>query len=215
VPVHVVRQGEHLARIIRAYGFTDVDQVWDHGPNRLLRDQGRTPATLAPGDLVTVPEMQLRTITRATEQRHTVRVKQRVVRLALTLRDAQGRPAANVPCTLRLGHEDRALVTTADGAIDEMIPAHLEEIDLAVGACDSPLANTSLRVLVGHLDPVDLVSGQEARLNNLGYRAGTGGDVGDAAFRSAVEEFQCDQGLTVDGICGPKTRTKLVAVHGS
>jgi hypothetical protein len=34
-------------------------------------------------------------------------------------------------------------------------------------------------------------------------------------FRSAVEEFQCDNQLTVDGKCGPNTQAKLKAVHGS
>jgi len=35
------------------------------------------------------------------------------------------------------------------------------------------------------------------------------------AFLSAVEEFQCDNGLTVDGDCGPNTQAKLKEVHGS
>jgi peptidoglycan hydrolase-like protein with peptidoglycan-binding domain len=34
------------------------------------------------------------------------------------------------------------------------------------------------------------------------------------AFRSAVEEFQCDHGLTVDGDCGAQTQAKLLSVHG-
>ena len=33
-------------------------------------------------------------------------------------------------------------------------------------------------------------------------------------FLSAVEEFQCDHGLGVDGKCGPATQAKLKQVHG-
>jgi peptidoglycan hydrolase-like protein with peptidoglycan-binding domain len=53
------------------------------------------------------------------------------------------------------------------------------------------------------------------RLNNLGYRAGDTTDANDSAFKSAVEEFQCDYALAVDGICGPNTQGKLKDVHGS
>ena len=33
-------------------------------------------------------------------------------------------------------------------------------------------------------------------------------------FLSAIEEFQCDHGLVVDGKCGPATQAKLKQVHG-
>jgi peptidoglycan hydrolase-like protein with peptidoglycan-binding domain len=36
----------------------------------------------------------------------------------------------------------------------------------------------------------------------------------EARFKSAVEEFQCDHGLAVDGKCGPKTQAKLEEIHG-
>jgi murein L,D-transpeptidase YcbB/YkuD len=35
-----------------------------------------------------------------------------------------------------------------------------------------------------------------------------------ALFLSAVEEFQCDHGLTVDGKCGPATQARLKQAHG-
>jgi peptidoglycan hydrolase-like protein with peptidoglycan-binding domain len=64
---------------------------------------------------------------------------------------------------------------------------------------------------------VEELSGQLWRLNNLGYRAG-GGEApaaNDPDFLSAVEEFQCDYALTVDGVCGPATQAKLKDIHGS
>jgi murein L,D-transpeptidase YcbB/YkuD len=33
-------------------------------------------------------------------------------------------------------------------------------------------------------------------------------------IRLAVEEFQCDHGLKVDGVGGPDTQNKLKEVHG-
>ena len=68
---------------------------------------------------------------------------------------------------------------------------------------------------IGHLDPVEHSSGQVGRLANLAYYRLPVEPVDKAEFLSAVEEFQCEQGLTVDGICGSATQAKLKQVHGS
>ena len=58
-------------------------------------------------------------------------------------------------------------------------------------------------------------SGQQERLRNLGYLADPlPGDDPEELFRIAVEEFQCDHKLAVDGKCGPATQAKLRDVHG-
>ena len=49
----------------------------------------------------------------------------------------------------------------------------------------------------------------------MGYFAGTADDPDDMRIKSAVEQFQCDCGLTVDGDCGPQTQTELHKVHGA
>ena len=69
-------------------------------------------------------------------------------------------------------------------------------------------------VQIGCLDPIDEPSGQLIRLANLGYYRLDGTDIDQSEFVSAVEEFQCEQGLTVDGICGPATQAKLKQVYG-
>jgi peptidoglycan hydrolase-like protein with peptidoglycan-binding domain len=71
-----------------------------------------------------------------------------------------------------------------------------------------------LPLKIGHLDPIDEHTGRRERLNNLGYRAGQEDDADDPAYRSAVEEFQCDYDLQVDGVCGPVTQGKLQEIHG-
>ena len=58
----------------------------------------------------------------------------------------------------------------------------------------------------------------DERLENLGYEPGSLSPTGpdDAyGFRMAVEEFQCDHGLVVDGVVGPKTLAMLAGVHGA
>ena len=75
------------------------------------------------------------------------------------------------------------------------------------------IAKSRFPIKIGHLDPVDELSGQIGHLNNLGYFAGRLDGSDTHAFESAVEEFQCDNGLTVDGVCGPNTQSKLKQVH--
>jgi hypothetical protein len=76
------------------------------------------------------------------------------------------------------------------------------------------LAGRDLRLRVGHLDPVDTPAGLRARLDHLGYEPGPAEGGTDEELRSAIEELQCDLGLTIDGISGPETQAKLVQVHG-
>ena len=99
--------------------------------------------------------------------------------------------------------------TAEDGSAKKNIdPTGAKEGDLLVKGFSLPLK-------LGHLDPAEEFSGQVWRLNNLGYRAGSPASKEDDAFRSAVEEFQCDNSVSVSGICDGATQDKLRTVHGS
>lgn len=130
------------------------------------------------------------------------------------MKDIYEKPIANAPCTLRLGLERRKVTTDGTGQIEQDIPPDLRDASLTIQDPQTPFEGTQIPIKIGHLDPVDKLSGQHARLNHLGYWPGAVGDSDSAEFKSAVEEFQCDQGLTVDGICGPLTQAKLKQVHG-
>ena len=104
--------------------------------------------------------------------------------------------------------------SNGSGVIDVEIPPSAKNAFLVINSDQSPFQGAAIPVKIGYLDPIDLLSGQKARLNNLGYFAGDPDLAADDDFRSAVEEFQCDQGLTVDGQCGAKTQAKLKQIHG-
>jgi hypothetical protein len=123
------------------------------------------------------------------------------------VRDLDSRPIANTPCKLVVEGKTYPLTTDGNGKIEQLIPATAESGKLTIGELEVPIK-------IGHLDPVDEITGWTARLNNLGYHAGSATDPADAQIRSAVEEFQCDYGLTVDGVCGPATQGKLKEIHG-
>ena len=78
----------------------------------------------------------------------------------------------------------------------------------------TPFQDVEIPIKIGHLDPIETPSGQWARLNNLGYFPEEPKEENTDAMKSAVEEFQCDHNLAVDGVCGPQTQKKLKQVHG-
>ena len=135
--------------------------------------------------------------------------------LRLTLQTLGAKPVANAACIVHLGPAAVPSATDAAGKLELTLPPGITAGDITLQGSGTTLHGVTIPFSVGPLPPVSTILGQQARLNNLGYRAGTDADPSSRAFRSAVEEFQCDQGLGVDGRCGPQTQAKLASVHGS
>lgn len=204
---HTVAQGEHLSRIAKKYGFRNYQTIWDRPENKDLKDKRKNPNVLFPGDRLFIPDKQVKKEARSTNQVHRFKVSEAKIMLRLVVRDLDSQPVANTPCELHVEDKKYQLTTDGNGKIEQLIPATAESGKLLFKQIEVPLK-------IGHLDPVDEITGQEARLNNLGYNAGSSNDPKDAQLRSAIEEFQCDYNLTVDGVCGPTTQAKLKEIHG-
>ena len=224
---HTVVQGEYLTKIARAYGFSSWRTIWNAAENADLRRQRESPNILFPGDRLFIPERGLKEESRPTDQRHRFVVQSDALRLRIVLKSFGHRPLAGHDCTLSVEDLTKNVKTKADGKLDEPI-THRVGTGLLVdrgGPAARVRVDRHMELRVGNLDPVAELSGQIARLNNLGYNAG---DVPDRPlsaaeaqpirkspqFLSAVEEFQCDHNLKVDGVCGAATQAKLEAAHG-
>lgn len=213
---HVVRQGEHLSRIAKDHGFEDYLTIWNHPSNAALKARRHNPNVLFEGDTVVIPDRELREEARPTEQKHRFEARRTRLMLRLKLEDAIFKPLANAKCELTIKGQTIKLVTDRDGKLEQEIPADAEEASLVVKNSLTAFNEIQIPILIGHLNPIDTVSGQRTRLNNLGYFSGPLDQDDEALFRSAVEEFQCDHmgAGAVDGKCGPKTQAKLKSVHG-
>jgi hypothetical protein len=211
---HEVVQGEYLSMIAAEYGFHDYTVIWDHPNNAQLKEQRKNPNVLLPGDNLFIPDKEQKQETGATSRRHTFEVKQEKLKLRLVLEDIYEKPIANAACTLFVEQQAFHVTTDGHGRIEQEIPLSSQKGMLIIQSDQTPFEDESLAIKIGHLDPIDSVSGQRARLNNLGYFAGSSDDPSDPAFVSAAEEFQCDHGLTVDGEIGPQTQAQLKQVHG-
>ncbi len=214
---HTVQQGEHLSRIAKSHGFDGINPIWDHPQNSNLRSLRQNPNVLAPGDVVFIPDpKRQKVVSLKTGQQHKFKVHRVELHLRLVFQDWNLKPIASAKGKIAVGGEPREVTTDGKGQVELVIPVEAE-----VGSIVFPALQIELPIRVGHLDPPDTPSGMVARLNNLGYdaglaeKAGPGDKVDERRLHSAIEEFQCDHGLKVDGVAGPVTRNKLRDVHGS
>jgi hypothetical protein len=212
---YYVKQGDYLSLIADANGFHDYQTIWNDPANADLKKLRVNPNTLLPGDLVVIPDKTDHSESRGSGARHKFQVNAVPLTLQVVVLNVGGKPMANAPVRLDVEGNANQLTTDGSGKIQLPIGNATQAGKLVV---QTDTLDCALEVSVGELDPIDEVTGQIGRLNNLGYDAGPAlAPVDDDAkmqFRSAVEEFQCDQKLNIDGICGPQTQAKLKAVYG-
>lgn len=203
-----VLQGDHIASITADAGFLSWHTIWDDGKNASLKAK-RNPNVLYPGDVLEIPAKQKKEESIPTTDYSTFQTIGDPVQLKIVVLDWAGNPVVDTELDIQIDGGEK-IKTAGDGSATKksMDPQGQKEGKLAV-------KGYLLDLKVGHLDPVEEFSGQVWRLNNLGYRAGSPADKTDLIFKSAVEEFQCDNSLTVDGDCGPNTQAKLKDIHGS
>lgn len=212
---HVVQQGECLVSLAIRYGFRSTDDLLGAPGNAYLSETREDPTVLAPGDVVEIPDLEPKHVTRLTEQRHRFRVILPRVEVTLAIRDEDGAPQADVRYRLVVGHETFEGRTGSDGLIRHPVARQAERGVLAVWLpghedCE-PL---EWEVALGHLDPPDLVSGAQARLASLGYYRGPIDGRLRRRTRAALARFQRANDLPETGDLDDETATRLRQARG-
>lgn len=203
---HETTDGDHLSRVAATHGRRAYRAIWEHGENAALRASRHTPHVLAPGDRVFVPAVIMREVERPTEQRH--RFRATLSSLVLRVRRQHWDGSGIVEPPTGVTRDGKPVEFAVQG---EVVTVPIEPLTTR---CVFTKAGSEVSLQIGFLRPVDSVPGFRERLNNLGYRAGDSDDARQLDIRSAVEEFQCDQQLSIDGKCGPVTQQRLLKVHG-
>jgi N-acetylmuramoyl-L-alanine amidase len=218
--IHIVSQGEYLSGIAVAYGFADWRTIYYHPDNAEFRKRRTNPDVIFPGDKIFIPDIETKSYSRSTDKVHKFKIKRPKILLGLVLKDAAGQPIANEQYLLVVGTDVHEGLTDGNGSLQEEVPANEEK-----GRIILKRLGLRYELRIGHLDPVHdddrdkaIVSGVQARLNNLGYPCGeVDGEIGPKT-RAALRRFQVAlMGKDPDeatGECDRETRDALAKEHG-
>ncbi len=214
---YTIAQGDTLTRIARQHGFLSGQSLYDHPDNAEFRALRPDPNILAPGDVITIPELEPRKFSANSASKHTFCVKKEKEFFRMQLKDEVGEPLSGMRAVLDVGGQSLDAEVGSDGMLELELP---EDTDLSTSSLKvfldpySEEPSHEFDIQVAHMDPVEELSGIQARCNMLGYYCGVvDGLMGDNT-REGVKSFQMENGLNVDGKPGPLTQAKLKEVFG-
>ncbi|WP_394829018.1 peptidoglycan-binding protein [Pendulispora albinea] len=207
---YTIVQGDCLSSVASRFGFHHWRVIYDHPKNASFREKRPNPNLIYPGDELFIPEKEPKSIKGSTGKVHTIVVQRPMAHLRLRLSQVDGSPVAGAAYTLRVGWFEAKGTTSDDGFVEQDIPSHEAHATLSLegSGVEKPLQ-------LGSLDPIDTVSGVQARLRNLGYDCGPIDGIVGPKTKAGTRSFQRDNPpLAVDGVCGPKTRAVLLEKYG-
>ena len=152
MPTLTVELGDSIPSIAKKNGFF-WETVWNHPKNGGLKAKRKDPNILFPGDEVFVPDLVIKQESRGTNAKHKFKLKGEQVRFKLQLM-MMGEPRKNEPYTLMIDGKPYQGTTDGEGKIDQAVPADAQGGTLILKA-----GKEQYPVNVGHLNPVDEISG--------------------------------------------------------
>lgn len=207
---HIIQQGESIISLSKRHGIP-VDKIWDYPENRPLRERGRTPAILYPGDEVTIPEKESKEIDAATEQRHRFRCEGRTRWLRVNFR-RRGEGRANEPYLAVVDGRDFRGNLDGEGKLEIRVPGDAREAIVFLGQ-EGQQERYTLKI--GHVDPLTETRGVQQRLKNLGFSCGDENNEVGPRTRAALRSFQEKHGLQATGEIDEATQNRLREIYGS
>ncbi|MDX2132069.1 MAG: peptidoglycan-binding protein [Planctomycetota bacterium] len=213
MPAHIVQQGECLSLLAKVYGLADWKVIYDAPENADFRAARPDPNLIYPGDEVFIPTPEAKQTTGSTEQNHRFKLTRPRTMLRIRVCGLDREPLANTPYTLTVGTAKMQGTTDAEGILEQLIDARADSGVLKVTLGQDKFLDWPLKL--GNLDPVEYLTGVQARLKNLGLDPGPIDGIMGPKTKRAVIAFQTlHPPLDVDGIPGPQTQAKLKEVHG-
>jgi N-acetylmuramoyl-L-alanine amidase len=214
MPSHSVKQGDTLISIAAEHDYPSWEVIWMDPGNAELRKKRPDPQVLSAGDTVVLPEKKTRVVHLATDKTHRLVVPTVKAFCRVVLRDDEGRPMANRRFQLEVGDKINNGTTNSDGVAELQVEPKAVDGKLKVFLDDAdPSKAITWKVKLGHLDPIDKVSGVKARLTNLGFVCAKIDDNVDEETKNAVRNFQIVHRLPVTGEIDDQTKALLLALH--
>jgi hypothetical protein len=241
---YTVQPGDCIGSLAEANGLL-WQTVWDHSENTALKEKRKDPNILFPGDVVFIPEIRLRIETKPVDQKHKfirkgipAKIRLRIMKAPEPSQTAASRgtagesgarhfeagdpepeppqadePRSNTPYVLNIDGTLTNGKTDADGYVEIPISPLAREGTLTLDP--GTLKETAIPLQLGHLDPLDEISGVKQRLVNLGFGCGDLTNEVTDNFCAALSAFQEARGLEVTGELDQTTRNAIKDAHGS
>jgi hypothetical protein len=203
-----VSKGDCLSSIAYEHGHF-WETIWNHPDNADLKQMREIPNVLLEGDLVTIPPIERKQLSQASDERHRFRMKGVPARLRMTFL-VLGDPRAGDTFILTIDGRTQRGCLDGSGRIDIPIPPNAQKASFTLGD-DAAMYDFFL----GTLDPISEITGVQQRLTNLGYSCGEVDGIWGPLTKGAIREFQGDYNLTASGALNAATKRKLQEMHGS
>jgi hypothetical protein len=205
---YLVCQGDCISSIAMDSGHF-WKTIWNDPANAELKQTRRSPHLLLPGDRVTVPPIRVREESGQTETHHRFRRRGTPEKLRIRLLDAEDQPRAGVHYVLEIDGQTLQGDTDRQGQLQVPIAPNARR-----GALRLPQTGEEFPIRLGQIDPIDSLSGVQARLNNLGYPCGEADGRMTAQTAAAIRSFQAQCGLEQTGRLDETTRRRLADQYG-
>ncbi len=202
---HKVEAGECMTSIADHYKFF-METLWQHAANKELREKRKDPTRLMKGDVVKIPDPRPRPFFAHTGDRFVVRLRGIPALLRMQFLHPDGSPRAGEPWKLEFEGQKVEGKLDGWGRLEADVSPEVQDATLTLGEGDD---ESSFDLKLGHLDPVEEVSGIQARLNGLGYDCGGVSGSMDDKTQEALKHFQGAHGLEESGEADEKTRELL------
>ena len=205
---HEVVDGECTASIAADSGMP-WSKIWDASENDGLREDGREPNLLAPGDALHIPERETKDESLATSRKHRVVLSGQTVTVHLTLVGSH-EPLADEPFVVEYSGKTEEGTTDGEGKLEFTLPAKLRSATLEL-----PERKSKYTLKLGSLGPASTLAGAHARLHNLGWADPRPSDPTDEEpTREALRQFQDAEGLEPSGELDDDTISALQDAYG-
>lgn len=240
---YVVQPGDCISSLAETNGLL-WENVWNHPENADLKRRRKDPNILFPGDVVLLPDVELRTESKPTDQVHKFALKRTMAKLRIRLmkqpdRDQrapqgtageqgtqhfEGADPETGPEPKEAPRANTPYVLEIDGVIrrgktdsDGYIDVPiLPSAENAMLTLDvGTMQETAIPLQLGYLDPIEEICGVKQRLSNLGFTCDDSSNELTDNLEATLRAYQQSRGLTVTGKADGATLDDLKNAHGS
>lgn len=213
MPNRDAKQGDTLIALAAANGLKSADDILDAPDNASLKENRKDPGILLPGDKIFIPSRELLQHPSPTDAKHTFKVTRPKAWIRVVVKDADGVALAGKKYQLTIDGRQTNGTVPAGGVIEQAVAVDAKEGRLTVWLSASDNDTEIWDLSLGYMDPLDSISGVQARLNNLGFDCGDPDGVLDDDTTAAIKAFQLRIGVEATGTIDDTLKQKLASYY--